>query len=179
LQKISDLDIIHKEYRLLSYDGGQMPFENESFDVVLSNAVLNEAENIESLFGEIFRVTKTKGVSHHTWRNYYSFYGSLMPERLALTYPWGHLRGKYVPRKAKLNKLTPTAMRGAFSKYFGIAGMYQIDRNHRKKGVDSSFQFDREEQLLSESIRNELGTFPRELLLTRSYIIVGRKKNQR
>lgn len=54
--------------------------------------------------------------------------------------------------------------------------MFQLDENDHKKGVDGDFQFEAEE-LLSESIRNELRTFPLELLLTRAYLIIGQKND--
>jgi ubiquinone/menaquinone biosynthesis C-methylase UbiE len=152
-----------------------MPFEDESFDVVLSNAVLNEVANVDGLFEEIFRVTKGHGVSYHLWHNFYSFSGSYMPESVSLRYPWGHLRGKYRPRAA-LNKITPTEMRDLFSNYFELIGLYQVGEDHSKNDVGSSFRYERQD-LLSESIRNELRAYPTELLLTRSYLIVGRKRD--
>jgi SAM-dependent methyltransferase len=173
LQRISGQSIDHQKYELVSYDGSQMPFEDETFDVVLSNAVLQQVDDVEAVFQEAYRVTKKKGISYHLWHNYYSFSGGRAPETLCLRYPWGHLRGKYKARG--LNRITPTEVHDSFSEYFEIIGLYQMDKNHLRKGRDIGFQYERED-LLSANIRNELAAFPIELLLTRAYLIVGRKK---
>jgi SAM-dependent methyltransferase len=174
LRRVSCLPISHSEYQLLSYGGGQIPLRDESFDIVLSNAVIQQVENLENLFREVCRITKEHGISYHFWHNYYSFSGSWAPESISLRYPWGHLRGKYKGRSG-LNKITPTGMRNVFLRYFDLIGLYQIGRDNSKKGIDGNFHYERQE-LLSESIRNELKDFPLELLLTRSYLIIGRKK---
>lgn len=171
-QKISGEPIEHQKYNLLSYGGCQMPFEDETFDVVLSNQVLEHVEDLEGVFKELHRITKKQGISYHFWHNYYSFSGGHVPEALCLKYPWGHLRGKY--ETSGLNRLTPTEVYDSFSGCFDIEAFYQTDKNHRKRGYDSDFQFE-EEALLSEGLRKELQAWPIELLLTRSYLIVGRK----
>lgn len=175
LEKISKIPIEHQKYRLLSYNGYQMPFKNETFDVVLSNAVLEHVEKPQRLFQEVNRVTKKGGLSYHLWHNYYSFSGGHVPEPLCLKYPWGHLRGKYETRG--LNRLTPSEIQNSFSKFFDIITLYQVDKTNQKKGIDDDFQFEREE-LLSESLKSELRAFPIELLLTRAYLIIGRRKDK-
>lgn len=173
LKNISKVPIEHQKYNLFSYNGYQLPFKDESFDIVLSNAVLEHVEHVEELFQEMHRVTKKAGLSYNLGHNYYSFSGGHVAESLCLKYPWGHLQGKY--ETPPLNKLTPDKMQSYFSKYFDILASYQVDRNHRKRGVDSDFQFEREE-LLSERLKNDLGAFPRELLLNMAYLIIGRRK---
>lgn len=175
LEKISGVPIEHQKYKVLSYNGYQMPFKDETFDLVFSNGVFQEVPDLERLFQEISRVTKKQGVSYHFWLNYYSFAGWYAPQSLRLKYPWGHLRGK--GETLGLNKLTPGEIQSRFSKYFNIIALNQVDKSHRKKGIDNDFQFEREE-LLSESIKNELRAYPKELLLTKSYLIVGRKKGR-
>jgi len=173
LEKISGIKIDHKQYNLLSYDGSRMPFKNMAFDVVLSNAVLEYAGNLEQLVQEIYRVTKKEGISYHLWHNFYSFSGSHASKFICRRYPWGHLRAKYETHG--LNRFTPTDIQNIFSKHFDIIALYQIDKNHWKKGYDSAFQFE-EESLLTESIKKELIDFPIEMLLTRSYLIICRKR---
>lgn len=173
LKKVSGVSIKHQKYRLQSYDGCQIPFKKETFDVVLSNAVLEHVDNLERLFQEMYRVIKKQGVCYHLWHNYYSFSGGHVPEPLCLKHPWGHLYGKY--ETCGLNKLTPDEIQNHFSRYFNLIALCQVDENNRKKGCDSDFQFEREE-LLTDDIRNELRAFPLELLLTRAYLIIGRKK---
>jgi SAM-dependent methyltransferase len=173
LERISGVKIDHKRYSLLSYNGYEMPFKDETFDVVLSNAVLEHVENIRMVFKEIYRVTKSQGISWHLLHNYYSFSGGHVPKSLCLKHPWGHLRGKY--QTQGLNKLTPNEINDCFSKYFEIIAMYQMDKNHRKKEIDDDFQFEGENHF-SDNVREELHTFPVELLFTRAYLIIGKKK---
>lgn len=175
LEKISGVPINHQKYMLLTYDGYQMPFRDETFDVVLSNAVVEHVKNLERVFEEVHRVTKKEGISYHVWHNYFSFSGGHVLEPLCLKYPWGHLRGRY--KVHGLNKLTPSEIQICFSMYFDVIALFQLDKNNHKKGIDNDFRFEAEE-LLSESIRNELQSFPLELLLTRAYLIIGKKKDK-
>lgn len=174
LEELSGVPVSHNKYLLISFDGRRMPFEDEAFDIVVSNSVLQEVEDLKTVFLEVHRVTRKRGVSYHLWHNYYGFSGSYMPEALCAKHPWGHLRGKYVP-KTRFNKATPTQISDIFSTYFDDVSLYSVDRDHRKKGRDRTFELEGEE-LLSEEIRWELRDLPVDLLLTRSYLIVGRKK---
>jgi SAM-dependent methyltransferase len=174
LEELSGVPVSHNKYLLISFDGRRMPFEDEAFDIVVSNSVLQEVEDLKTVFLEVHRVTRKRGVSYHLWHNYYGFSGSYMPEALCAKHPWGHLRGKYVP-KTRFNKATPTQISDIFSTYFDDVSLYSVDRDHRKKGRDRTFELEGEE-LLSEEIRWELRDLPVDLLLTRSYLIVDRKK---
>jgi ubiquinone/menaquinone biosynthesis C-methylase UbiE len=173
LENISGVHIRHKEYMLQSYEGYKIPFENETFDIVISNAALEHIDNLDRVLQEVNRVTKKQGVSYHLWHNYYAFSGGHAPESLCLRYPWGHLRGRY--ETYGLNKLTPAEIHNYFSKYFDILALHQTDINHRKRTNDSNFVFERED-LLSQNIRTELQAFSEDVLLTRGYLIIGRKK---
>lgn len=172
LAEACGVPIHHEQYALQSYDGGRMPFDDETFDVVLSNAVLEHVGDVESLFREVSRVTRAQGVSYHVWHNYYSFSGCHAPESLRLKHPWGHLRGKF--ETPGLNKITPNEVEDHFVRYFGSTALHQVDKSLRKRRRNSDFQYERSD-LLSESIRRELESFPIELLLTRGYLITGRK----
>jgi SAM-dependent methyltransferase len=176
LEKISGVRIDHQRYNVLSYDGHHLPFKEQTFDVVISNAVLEYVEDLEPIFKELHRITKEHGISYHLWLNFYSFYGGHVSKHVSQKDPWGHLRNKYKTRD--LNKFTPSVMQNYFSKYFDVLALYHLDKNHNKRGIDTAFRFEREE-LLSESIKDELRSFPRDLLLTRTFLIIGRKKEKR
>lgn len=176
LRKISNLVIDHEKYELLSYNGHRMPFGESTFDVVVSSSVLEHVQDLETVVQEVYRITRSEGISLHLWHNYYSLSGGHRPERLALKFPWGHIRGKYRPR-ADLNKLYPGQMQNLFSEYFNIIGFYGVDKHHRRKGVNANY-ISEGHDFYSESIRDELRAFSRELLLTRGYLIIGRRKDR-
>lgn len=172
LTNVSGIEIKHKKYKVITYDGNRIPFEDETFNIVLSNAVLEHIKDIEKVSQEINRVTKKGGISYHVWHNYYSFSGGHKSEYLSLKYPWGHLREKY--ETSGLNKLTPSKIKYYFSKYFEIIGFYGMDKKYRKKEIDEDFQYEKKD-LLKGRIKKELLNFPEELLLTRGYLIIGKK----
>ncbi len=173
LKKVASLKINHREYRLLSYDGFKFPFEDQTFDIVLSNAVLEHVKDLDVLSKEICRVTKRGGFSYHQWHNFYSFSGGHVSERLCRKYPWGHLRGKF--GASNLNRLKPAQIQSCFSRYFDVLNCYGSDRNHNKRGVDAGFVFEGTE-MLSPQILRELKGYSPTLLTTRDFLIVCRKK---
>lgn len=172
LYKLSKISIDHSKYNLQCYDGYKMPFNDEFFDIAMSNAVIEHVNDIDMFFKELCRVTKKHGISYHLLHNFYSLSGSHVSERIYLKYPWGHLRGIY--KTNNLNKLTPKKIKTVFSKYFNIISFYQVDKNHYKKGINNEFIYEGE-NLLSENLIEELRNYPKEMLLTRSYLIIGKK----
>jgi SAM-dependent methyltransferase len=173
LKKVSGVPIQHEKYKLFTYDGRDMPFDDEVFDLVLSNAVLEHVNDLERVFQEVYRVTKKKGISYHLWHNYYSLSGGHVPEPLIFKHPWSHLKGKY--KIDNLNRLLPNEIKQNFSKYFDIIAFHQVDKNNNKKEIDDDFQFEGKE-LLSDNMQKELNNYPIDLLLTRGYLLIGKKK---
>jgi len=165
----------HQDLNLISYDGKKIPFEDGKFNAVVSNAVLEHVVDLESFFCEASRVLKPGGISYHLYHNYYSFSGSHLPQWLCEKHPWGHLRGKYHTDPSRLNRVTIEAVSKLFSSWFEIINIFQVDKDCSKRGVDETFSYERED-LLTAHIRNGLRNFSDEQLLTRSYLIVGRKK---
>ena len=53
-EKISNIEFI-------KYDGGNLPFENNSYDVVMSRYALHHFENLQDTFHEIYRILKPGG----------------------------------------------------------------------------------------------------------------------
>lgn len=174
LHKLSKKPIDHNKYNLQSYNGDKMPFTDSFIDISVSNAVIEHITDLDNFCKELYRVTKKNGIAYHLWHNYYSISGAHVPERLYSKYPWGHLRGIYKPQN-HLNKLTPQQIKTVFSKYFDIISFYQLDKNNFKKGIDNEFIYEYE-KLLSKNIVDELKTYQKETLLTRAYLIIGRRK---
>ncbi|HPN30074.1 MAG TPA: class I SAM-dependent methyltransferase [bacterium] len=54
--------------------GEKLPFKSETFDVVISNQVLEHVKDLKLVFQEIFRVLKNDGQTYHFCPNYRSFY---------------------------------------------------------------------------------------------------------
>jgi len=174
----TDLDFVHQD--LISYDGMSLPFADGSFDVICSNAVLEHVSDLAALTREMRRVTKEGGISYHLWHNYYSLSGGHVSDRLAFERPWSHLLGD--PDVALhlelsgtyLNKMLPSDIVKILSNGFHSVSVLQVDKDHRKKGIDSAFSYEGEE-LLTPDLENRLSPIPREILLTRAYLLVGRR----
>ena len=164
----------HARLNLAMYDGRTIPFEDGQFDAVLSNAVLEHVLDLDTFVAEVSRVTAAGGVSYHLYHNYYCFSGSHLPLRLCEEHPWGHLRGELHTDPKHLNKARVAVVRSAFSRGFDVRSVFKIGKDHSKEGVDSTFRYEREDQLTPE-LEQELCGFSREELLTRCFLVVARK----
>ena len=173
LERVSGVVATHKNLRLHSYAGDdKLPFDDGSFDVVLSNAVLEHVQDCDQVASELARITRPGGITHHLWHNYYSFSGGNMPESVCRQHPWGHLRDKY--SKRGLNKLRPEQVRAFFGQHLRVLDVHGVDARHNKQGIDPEFEYEHPE-LLSAELAHELRDYPRDLLFTRAYLIIGRK----
>lgn len=175
LEEIAGVRIEHERYALASYDGRHMPFDDGAFDIVMSNAVLEHVEDLDSLFREARRVTRPDGIAYHLWHNFYSFSGGHVPEARAARHPWGHLRGAGGTH-VFLNRATPSDIAGCFARHFSVTAQYAVDVAHRKQGVDPGFTYERQD-LLSADLQAEFRDYPPDILLTRAYLVVGRKRD--
>lgn len=68
-----DLNHIEKYFEVEKYDGANLPFSDESFDVIFSSNVLEHVKDLDLLIKETKRVIKPNGVIIHlipssTWR---------------------------------------------------------------------------------------------------------------
>lgn len=176
LRRAAGVTIRHARYELHSYDGESFPFADACFDAVVSNATLEHLRDPAATFREVRRVTKPGGISYHLWHNYHSFSGGHVPDFLSRQHPWGHLRGQYATPDGVYPR-TPAELEASFARCFQIAGSYAVDGQHRKQGVDADFTPERED-LLAGPVRDELRAYPAGLLLTKSYLLVGRKGDE-
>ncbi len=174
LERLAQVTIRHDAYTLLAYDGYTMPVPDDSFDVVMSNAVLEHVMDMDRLVRELHRVTRAGGISYHLWHNYYSLSGGHVHPDLYTRLPWGHLRGLYETRG--VNRMRPEAIVDAFSRHFHVQALYHVDARHAKLEEDPDFRPEGAD-LLSEDIRRELADYPEDLLLTRAFLIVARKSS--
>lgn len=62
LGRASGTRVDNRLYNLRSYDGSRIPFADNSFDVVVSNAVLEHIQNVDEVPCEAARVTKSEHI---------------------------------------------------------------------------------------------------------------------
>ncbi len=172
--ELSGTSSSHAGLKLNTYDGQTIPFEDGQFDVVLSNAVLEHVLDLDTFVAEVSRVTAAGGISYHLYHNYYCLSGCHLSLRLCEEHPWGHLRGRLHTDPNHLNKARVDDVRAAFSRAFDVLNVFQVGKDHSKKGVDRGFRYEREDLLTSE-LGEELGEFSREELLTRCFLVIARK----
>ncbi len=164
----------HGKLDLLSYNGGRIPFNDNTFDVVISNAVLEHVKDLSVTVGEMARVTNESSINYHLYHNYYSFSGNHKPYDLNRKHPWGHLRGLIQTNPQHLNKVQIYDLNKIFLSYFKDVEVFSVDKNHCKRGVDDHFTWEKE--VLFREYRDELEQkYPLEMLLSRGFLITGKK----
>lgn len=174
LQSRAPISVRHSEYRVIRYDGSRLPFEEGSFDCVLSNAVLQELPlPLEPFAAEMARVLKPGGAIDLEWHNFYSWSGHYKGEAESQRMPWGHLRGG--PYHPCLNRATPTQITEAFTPHFAHLRVLGHDRNYRLRDRDPRFVPEGKEALTPD-LAEQLAEYPREWLLTRGYILQGYRR---
>jgi SAM-dependent methyltransferase len=182
LRNFSNLELDEHDQNLKTYDGCNLPFPNETFDLVCSNAVLEHVNRqyFAKLSYEISRITRPSGISYHLWHNYYSLSGGHLPDEMALAHPWGHLTGDSTVinyrnfSKIYLNKMLPEEIAGFLSHDFRCLAVYSLDKNHNKRETSSEFTYEGEE--LFNKMETRLSKYRRNTLLTRSFLFVGVKE---
>lgn len=160
--------------RVARYDGGTLPFEDGSFDAVVSNAVLQELPLPLGRFAsEMRRVLRPGGVVDLEWHSFTSLHGHYLGDEASFASPWFHLfdEGSACPR---LNRVRPEAVRWAFEPYFAEVEVLGHDRAHRIRGRDPGFEPEGEE-LLGPALLADLEALgnTREALTTRGYVLRG------
>ncbi len=176
LERERGLRVDHAACNLLQYAGERVPFEDRSFDGILSNAVLQELPTdapggLGHFAGEMARVLRPGGWIDLEWHSFYSWSGHYLGADECRRNPWGHLRGGRA--HPCLNRVTPDAVREAFAPHFTALRLVGHDQHHRLTG-DPDFEPEGREYLTPE-VREELAAYPEEWLLTRGYILQGRK----
>ena len=183
LRKASQLKLDEHNQNLKTYDGRNLPFSDDTFDVVCSNAVLEHInlDDLAKLSSEISRITRPSGVSYHIWHNYYSLSGAHIPDEIAIAYPWGHLRedpqiisclnysGSY------LNRMLPEEIIKFLSCGFQCIAVHPLDKKNNKSENVSEFTYEGE-ALLTKKLEKELTKYPRNTLLTRAFLFIGVKE---
>jgi SAM-dependent methyltransferase len=162
----------HDRLNVVRYDGHPLPFDDSSFDCVVSNAVLQQLRlPLEPYAREIARILKPGGSIDLAWHHFYSWSGNFLSEDWNRRHPWGRLLGGHNARY--LNRITPEQAIAAFSHDFTGLRLHGHDRRHRIAGQDPDYQPEAKEYLTPER-QARRSQYPPELLVTRGYILRGR-----
>ena len=143
--------------------------------IVVCNAVLQHVPDVGQFGLEIKEILKREAIFHISYHNFHSLSGSHNPywaypdsSPPSKIPPCDHLRKNKFPSFANLNKVKPDEVRDVFSKYSASTLFEGRDINHDPGKYEGK-------KFYTEEIANELSTYPKELLLTRSYCLIGRK----
>lgn len=171
LQTLAGRDIPIESLRLTSYVGGRFPFPGESFDAVISSAVLEHVVDVDDFAFECARVLKPRGVLDMWWHNWYCPSGSHVEPRERVAGPWGHLLGG--PAFTGLNGLGPGPISKAFEQHLQAVEVTPADARHRLVG-DPGYEAEAAE-LLTPEWRVRLSEYPADLLTTTGFVIQAQK----
>ena len=152
-----------------------MPFEPETFNCVISNAVLEHVVDLDCLASELHRVLCPGGVADLRWHNWYCPSGCHRPRAEWTEKPWGHLTGELVlPADPFLNRATPDDIKQVFARRFDVLRVTGVDRQHRLRDEDPDFEFEGRD-LLTSAVKEKLVGFDEDLLTTRGFVLQCRK----
>ena len=152
------------------------PLPSDTYDLVASNAVLEHVDDVRKYFAEVHRMLKPGGLSFGLIHNYYSISGG---HNLECAYPdtnpsprvapWDHLRENQYPTHVYLNQFKPEDYRSAAAASLEILLFEGRDINHNAGGLEG-------EAISNSRCESQLWRYPEDLLLTRSYCIICRKR---
>lgn len=148
------------------------PLPSNTFDLIVSNAVVEHVGNVSLFASEIKRLLSGGGYFYGIIHNYYSLSGGhnlewAFPDEQPSNKvpPWDHLRENRFPSWAPLNRLLPEEYQDAFSEHLEILYFDGRDINHDTGGFEG-------ERFLTSEVEAELNSYSRELLLNRSWCII-------
>lgn len=151
------------------------PIPSDTFNLIISNAVLEHVEGIEKFVSEVTRLLVSGGYFYGFIHNFYSLSGG---HHLEWAYPdeqpskkippWDHIRKNLFPSHVYLNRYRPKEYQEAFAKCLNIKLFEGRDVNHDSYEKEG-------EQYLTKQLASELADYSKELLLTRSWCIICQK----
>jgi SAM-dependent methyltransferase len=150
----------------------ELPFADETFDVVISNAVFEHVPDVALALGEVTRLLRPGGVCHiaiHLFPSLsgghhmaWAFPDQSIPDAVP---PWDHLRENRFPAHVYLNRLKESDYRTVF------------EAEGRLELVDWVTTRTEGESLLTPEIQTELADrYTRDDLLKREVIAIARRR---
>jgi SAM-dependent methyltransferase len=159
--KFVDLDLRQMDVTNLSFD-------DEEFDIVISNAVFEHIQDVPRAVRELKRVMKKGAITYHLIHLFTSLSGGhnlnwanpdeYVPKNIP---PWDHLRKKLFPAHVYLNKLR-------------MKDYIQIFENNSTI-LECKVGKTEGKSLLTPGIKKELSEYSEEELIARDLIIVAKK----
>lgn len=147
-----------------------------AFDLIASNAVLEHVADVPAFAAEVARLLDSGGLFYGIIHNYFSLSGGhnmdwayadeAPPDDVP---PWDHLREQRYPNWVYLNKLKPEEFQAAFGYHLDLLCFDGVGIHHELNEPEG-------ERFLTPEIEAELSQYPRELLLTRAWRIIARKR---
>jgi SAM-dependent methyltransferase len=152
------------------------PLPDASFALIASNAVLEHVDDVPKFAKEVERLLESGGYFYGIIHNYFSLSGghnldwAFADEKPpADVPPWDHLRENRFPTWAFINRLKPEQYKDAFTEHLEVVSFEGVGINHDIGELEG-------ERFLTPEIEAELKEYPRDLLLTRAWRIVCKKK---
>lgn len=175
LSALAGRPIDHMALDIRRYDGHRLPFSDGSFDVVISNAVLEHVRDLPLFVSETSRVMRPGAVLDMLWHNFYAPSGGHLQDYEVAQSPWGHVTGES-HLCTYLNRKRPHEIRNAFDSQLEVLRIVGASKDHSLVG-DPAFSFEGD-RLLDESWIRRLPDIPREEFVTRSYLIQATKPSR-
>jgi SAM-dependent methyltransferase len=164
-------------YLTLPTNGRAIPLPDGYAEAIISNSVLQELPlPLECFAEDMARVLRPGGYIDLEWHNFYSLSGNYGDQSLRRADPWGHLLGR--PVDPLLNRVKPGQVIEAFDSWFCDLRVLAHDANYRVEGEDEAYEAE-EADLLTPELATRLAGLPRALLVTRGFVLVGRKRDAR
>jgi SAM-dependent methyltransferase len=154
---------------LVCGDVGNLPFQDNSFDLATSVAAFEHFLNVPAVMGELVRVVRPGGL---LWACIHLFTSPSGGHNVSLTEiplrtippgvdPWDHLRKRCLPFHVSLNEWRQDHYLKAFAQHFEILKHYCAMREG--------------EEFLTPEIEIELSAYSRDELTCGAYVILARK----
>jgi len=164
---VRDIDFI-----VASGGAGGYNLPGESFELIAAIAVLEHIPDLAAFAGEVRRLLVPGGLFYAIIHNYYSLSGGHSPdwafpderpsERVP---PWDHLRERRFVPSVYLNELRPDEYRATLARELNVLAFEGRGIDHRPGRPEG-------ERFLTGDVAHELRSYPRDLLLTRSWCAI-------
>jgi len=170
LRRLANFPLKFEGLDLRKMNASHTIFEENKFDLVVSNAVFEHIKNVTGVLEETKRIMKPNGIMYaeiHLFPSLTGGHNTLWsnPDTqqviLGGVPPWDHLRKKQYPIEFSLNRLRESEYYALFSKVFRI--------------LDWITEYTEPDCYLTPELSFELSNYSREELLHRSIVVIARK----